>query len=129
VPKILIVDDNPLGLMLVSGVVMATQMPGLEVLQARCAMDALAMLDRHEVDLIFTDLHMNDVSGLQLVQRLRKTGFNCPIIVVTMEETPELLKRVLDAGATMVMTKRSRPAEIQQALSLIGKKGPGATPA
>lgn len=121
-PKILIVDDNPLGLMLVSGVIMATKMPGLEVLQARCAMDALAFLDRHEVDLIFTDLHMNEMSGLQLVQRLRKSGFNRPIVVVTMEETPELLKRVLDAGATMVMTKRSRPAEIQHALSLIGKK-------
>jgi hypothetical protein len=29
----------------------------------------------------------------------------------------------------MVMTKRSRPAEIQQALSLIGTKGDGNKPA
>ena len=123
-PKILIVDDNPLGLMLVSGVIMATKTPDLEVLQARSAMDALSILDCHEVDLIFTDLHMNEVSGLQLVQRLRKGGYSCPIICVTMEETPQLLKRVLDAGATMVMSKRSRPAEIQHALSLIGKKSP-----
>ena len=121
-PKILIVDDNPLGLMLVSGVLLATKVENLEVLQAGGAMDALAILDRHEVDMLFTDLHMNDVSGLQLIQKLRKNGFTAPIVVVTMEESPDLLKRVLAAGATMVMSKRSRPVDLQKAMELIGPK-------
>ena len=119
-PKILIVDDNPLGLMLVSGVLLATKAENLEVLQAGGALDALAILDRHEVDMLFTDLHMNEVSGLQLIQKLRKNGFTAPIVVVTMEESPELLKRVLAAGATMVMSKRSRPVDLQKAMELIG---------
>ena len=119
--RILIVDDNPLGLMLVSGVMMATKLEGLEVLSARNAIDALTILERNEVDMLFTDLHMTEMSGLQLIQRLRKNGNTMPIVVVTMEESPEMLKRVLDAGATMVMSKRSKPADLQKALELVGK--------
>jgi two-component system capsular synthesis sensor histidine kinase RcsC len=119
--KILIVDDNPLGLMLVTGIIMATKTEGLEVLSARNAMDALIILERNTVDMLFTDLHMNEMSGLQLIQRLRKKGITIPIVVVTMEESPEMLKRVLEAGATMVMSKRSKPADLQKALELVGK--------
>ena len=121
-PKILVVDDNSLGRMLVTGVLQATKLPGLEILQASNAVEAAMILDRNTIDLLFTDLHMNDVSGLQLVQKLRKAGFSLPIVVVTMEESPELLKKVLDAGATMVLSKRAPPAELQKALELVGKK-------
>jgi two-component system chemotaxis response regulator CheY len=121
-PKILVVDDNSLGRMLVTGVLQATKMPGLEILQASNAVEAAMLLDRNVIDLLFTDLHMNDVSGLQLIQKLRKAGFTQPIVVVTMEESPELLKKVLDAGATMVLSKRAPPAELQKALELVGKK-------
>jgi two-component system capsular synthesis sensor histidine kinase RcsC len=120
--KILIVDDNPLGLMLVTGIIIATKTEGLEVLSARNAMDALTILERNSVDMLFTDLHMTEMSGLQLIQRLRKRGVMIPIVVVTMEESPEMLKRVLDAGATMVMSKRSKPADLQKALELVGNK-------
>ncbi len=121
-PKILVVDDNSLGRMLVTGVLQATKLPDLEILQASNAVEAAMLLDRNTIDLLFTDLHMNDVSGLQLILKLRKAGFSLPIVVVTMEESPELLKKVLDAGATMVLSKRAPPAELQKALELVGKK-------
>ncbi len=122
-PKILIVDDNPIGRMLVAGVLQATKTPGLEILVASTAVEAAVLLDRNPIDMLFTDLHMNDVSGLQLVQKLRKNGFTLPIVVVTMEESPEVLKKVLDAGATMVLSKRASPAELVKALELVPKKG------
>jgi CheY-like chemotaxis protein len=120
--KILIVDDNAVGRMLVSGVLAATKTPGLEIMQAANAVEAAVILDRFAIDLLFTDLHMNDVSGLQLILRLRKGGFTLPIVVVTMEESPELLKKVLDAGATMVLSKRAPPADLQKTLELVGSK-------
>jgi len=122
-PKILVVDDNPIGRMLVAGVLQGTRTPGLEILVASTAVEAAVMLDRNTIDMLFTDLHMNDVTGLQLIQKLRKNGFTLPIVVVTMEESPEILKKVLDAGATMVLSKRAPPAELKKALELIGKKG------
>jgi len=121
-PKVLVVDDNSLGRMLVSGVLAAAKMPGLEIMQARDGVEAAILIERTTIDLLFTDLHMNEVSGLQLIQRLRKAGHTLPIVVVTMEETPELLKKVLDAGATMVISKRAPPSELQKALALADAK-------
>jgi DNA-binding NarL/FixJ family response regulator len=121
--KILIVDDNPIGRMLVAGVLQATRTPGMEILVASTAVEAAVILDRNSIDMLFTDLHMNDVTGLQLIVKLRKSGFTLPIVVVTMEESPEMLKKVLDAGATLVLSKRAKPAELQQALELVKKKG------
>src|SRR5258705_1375590 len=120
--RILIVDDNAVGRMLVSGVLAASKTPGLEIMQAANAGEASVILDRFAIDLLFTDLHMNDVSGLQLIVRLRRTGYSLPIVVVTMEESPEILKKVLDAGATMVLSKRAPAAELQKTLALVGTR-------
>lgn len=120
--KVLVVDDNSLGRMLVSGVLAAAKVPGLEILQARDAVEAAIAIERHPIDLLFTDMHMNEVSGLQLILRLRKAGHTLPIVVVTMEESPEVLKKLLDAGATMVISKRAPPSELQKALELAGAK-------
>ena len=120
--RILIVDDNAVGRMLVTGVLAASKTPGLEIMQAANAAEAAVILDRFAIDLLFTDLHMNDVSGLQLIVRLRKSGYSLPIVVVTMEESPEMLKKVMDAGATMVVSKHAPPAELQQTLTLVGTR-------
>ena len=120
--RILIVDDNAVGRMLVTGVLAASKTPGLEIMQAANAAEAAVILDRFAIDLLFTDLHMNDVSGLQLIVRLRKSGYSLPIVVVTMEESPEVLKKVLDAGATMVLSKHAPAAELQKTLALVGTR-------
>lgn len=120
--KVLVVDDNSLGRMLVSGVLAAAKVPGLEIMQARDAVEAAIVIERNPIDLLFTDMHMNEISGLQLIQRLRKAGHSLPIVVVTMEESPDVLKKLLDAGATMVISKRAPPAELQKALELAGAK-------
>ena len=118
--RILIVDDNAVGRMLVSGVLGATKTPGLEIMQAANAAEAKVILERFAIDLLVTDLHMNDVGGLQLIQRLRRSGFSLPIVVVTMEESPDMLKKVLEAGASMVLSKRAPASELQKALALMG---------
>jgi DNA-binding NarL/FixJ family response regulator len=125
--RILIVDDNAVGRMLVSGVLAATKTPGLEIMQAANAAEAAVILERFAIELLVTDLHMNDVGGLQLIKRLRRGGYSLPIVVVTMEESPEVLRKVLEAGASMVLSKRAPASELQKALGLIGSgKGPAA---
>jgi CheY-like chemotaxis protein len=120
--RILVVDDNAVGRMLVTGVLAASKTPGLEIMQAANAAEAAVVLDRFAIDLLFTDLHMNDMNGLQLITRLRRSGYSLPIVVVTMEESPEMLKKLLDAGATMVLSKRAPAVELQKTLELVGAR-------
>ncbi len=67
--KCIAVDDEPLALALLQDNI--RQIPSLELV-ASCstAMEAITILNRQEVDLIFLDIQMPGLTGLQLLQSL-----------------------------------------------------------
>lgn len=63
------IDDEPLALRQIKGYIQQT--PSLElVATGRSAADALKIIAREKVDLIFVDINMPDVSGLDFVKAL-----------------------------------------------------------
>lgn len=67
--KCIAVDDEPLALALLQDNI--RQVPGLElVASCNTAIDALKILNAQEVDLIFLDIQMPGLTGLQLLQSL-----------------------------------------------------------
>lgn len=76
--RCLLVDDEPLALDLLEGYVAKT--PSLE-LAGRCssAFQAMEMLDKAEVDLIFLDIQMPGLSGLEFSRSLK----NGPKVIFT----------------------------------------------
>jgi DNA-binding LytR/AlgR family response regulator len=68
----LIVDDEPLALKLLEGYVNKT--PFLE-LRGQCtnAVDALVVLNNEKIDLVFLDIQMPDLNGLELSRKISNT--------------------------------------------------------
>lgn len=76
--KCLIVDDEPLARKLLAN--HASKVEGLEVVgECANAMEAFGTLRTQPVDLVFLDIQMPEISGLQLVQTLK----NPPAIIFT----------------------------------------------
>ena len=79
--KILVVDDEDSIRRLMLEVI-ARQ--GFEGLEAADAAQALALLDRHQIDLVLLDLHMpGPADGEDLLFLLRDRGDEVPVIIVS----------------------------------------------
>ena len=68
-PRILLIDDEYLALNLLEGYVQ--QVPGAKlVAKCKSALEALAILRREEVDILFLDIQMPSLSGVDFLQSL-----------------------------------------------------------
>jgi two-component system response regulator AtoC len=78
--RILVVDDDPASRDLLRRV-LATE--GHQVVTLADGREALAELARQRADLVVSDIRMPDVDGVQLLERMRETVPEIPVILVT----------------------------------------------
>jgi DNA-binding LytR/AlgR family response regulator len=76
------IDDEPLALGLVCAFIEKTPFLNL-VGRYSSAVDALQGLDQHEVDLVFLDIQMPDLTGIELARVLDKSAERVPRIIFT----------------------------------------------
>ena len=68
--RILIVDDSSMMRALIKRVVLLTNVPVEEILEARDGAEALSLLSSHDVQLLFTDINMPGMNGADLLRQL-----------------------------------------------------------
>jgi DNA-binding response OmpR family regulator len=111
--RILLVEDDPRLAQLVET---ELGLEGYSVTVARNGLDALAIVRDSPHDLLILDWMLPGLSGLDLCLRLRKTGVETPIILLTARD--EVPDRVLglNAGADDYVTK---PFSIEELLARV----------
>lgn len=62
---------------------------GYEVHEAGNGAEALEVMDKQHIDLIVLDVMMPIMDGYEFTERLRTTGDNTPILMVTAKDLPE----------------------------------------
>lgn len=77
---------------------------GAHVLDAQSGEEALELLRVQTVDLILLDMNMPGMGGLETCRAIR-SGWNVPIIVVSVRESQRDKVEALDAGADDFVTK------------------------
>lgn len=105
--RIMVVDDDPTSLLLAKEVI---KFMGAEPVAFSRGELALQELDTAAVDLIFMDVHMPGMSGLEVTRRVRQMEYDrglrrTPIIALTASSMPMELAACLERGMDDVMTK------------------------
>jgi len=104
--RVLIADDDSevrLGAVeLLAGV-------GLEVLEAACGDDALAILGSESLHLALLDFHMPDRDGLEVFQAMREIEPELPCIFWSGEASEAIERTALHRGASAFLRKPVRP--------------------
>jgi len=100
--KILLVDDE---VNLVDPMSYTLKQKGFETAVAYNGQDALKMYDAEEPDLILLDWSMPDVSGLDVLKKIRQNQNFVPVIMITGKSAKEDIVEGLSAGADDYITK------------------------
>jgi predicted signal transduction protein with EAL and GGDEF domain len=103
-PKILVSDDDPNIRMLTRQCLQAENM---EVVEASSGQEAIDLFLSERPDLMFLDVEMPGIDGLEVCRRIRKMpqGEVIPIMIVTGSDDRESIDQGFNAGATQYKTK------------------------
>lgn len=102
--RILVVDDIPANVKLLEARLLAEY---FDVLTAANGLDALAICERTQVDLILLDVMMPGIDGFEVCERLKENPrtAHIPVVMVTALDQPSDRVRGLKAGADDFLTK------------------------
>ncbi len=102
--KILIVDDSSLIRSVAAG---AATEAGHEPIVAENGQEGLDILTREKIDLIFSDVNMPVMGGLEMVENIKQNDAYkyIPIIMLTTESNPELKAKGQALGVKAWMLK------------------------
>jgi two-component system, OmpR family, KDP operon response regulator KdpE len=105
---VLLIDDEPkIRRFLRAGF----ELQGFSVLEAENAADGLKAATFSAPDLIILDLHLPDLHGTEVLERLRSWS-NVPVIVLSVESNEDEKVRLLQAGADDYVVKPFGMAEL-----------------
>lgn len=110
---VFIVDDSPLITRVVGAVISAM---GHHVVEAADGASALTPAETLPPDLVFLDLHMPEMNGLQVLERLRALpGLEeIPVVLLTASRSPEVVTQAAKYGVHDYLSKPARPARIRE---------------
>ena len=115
--KILIVDDHPLIRSAVSA--MLSNHGYHVVAETDSGIDAVQLAREHSIDLIILDLSLPGLDGLEVIKRIRLSGLQSRILVLTSQPALHYSKRCMSAGATGFITKTKGLSEVLQAVKVV----------
>jgi FixJ family two-component response regulator len=65
----------------------------------------LASLGTHWPDCVVLDLHMPEVSGFDVLERIAETGARVPVVTITGHDIPDAEERAMRGGAAAYLRK------------------------
>lgn len=104
--KILIAEDNKINMTL-ARVYVKELYPDAEVLEARDGKEAITQYKEGQPDIIFMDIQMPDINGLEATKIIRnlEEHIEIPIIALTAGTQPGEKERCIEAGMTDFLAK------------------------
>ena len=84
--------------------------------------EALEKLNCEKIDIIFTDINMPIMDGLVMIETIRKTDINIPIVVFSAYDNTEYLLKTIEYGIDGYILKPFKFDKIQKVIEKILNK-------
>ena len=114
-PKVLIVDDNDLMRSLLRGIL---RNENFEIVgEAKNGVQALEILDRGLTDIVFLDVMMPEMDGLEALTNIKETRPEIVVIMITGNPSKENVEESIRGGASGFIIKPFNSAKVIDTLN------------
>ncbi|HLG67051.1 MAG TPA: response regulator transcription factor [Acidimicrobiales bacterium] len=121
--RVLVVDDDPA---VSASLDRALRLEGYEVSTAATGGGALQALSRGTTDAVVLDLQLPDLDGVEVCRRMRRSGDDTPVLMLTARDAVGDRVSGLDAGADDYLVKPFALAELLARLRALLRRRVGA---
>jgi PAS domain S-box-containing protein len=106
------VEDNETNVEVMRGIL--AQRPQVEMHVSVTGLDGLAAIRARRPDLILLDMHLPDISGMELLRHLKADPYTSgvPVVVVSADALAQQIDAAFDAGCVHYLTKPVNVAEL-----------------
>jgi DNA-binding NarL/FixJ family response regulator len=116
--RILVADDHELVRCGIRGLLRAR--PGWTVVgEAMNGREAVEKANRLKPDIVILDISMPDLDGLQATRRIREVVPTTKVVVLTMHDSDQMMRRVLHAGALGYVLKSALATQLVKAVKYV----------
>lgn len=114
VPTVVVVDDHPV---FRAGVrqYLSTNHAFQIVAEAGDGRAALQLCSRYNPDLVVLDLHLPELTGLEVLRELAAQRSGSKVLILSGEDDPEFIRALLEAGAAGYVFKGSLGGQLLEA--------------
>ena len=117
--NILVVEDEP---QMASTLVRGLQEEMLDVELAQDGRAALHLSEQYSFDLILLDVMLPDLSGIDVVRKLRQRNQDTPVLMLTARDSLPDIVLGLDSGADDYLTKPFSFSELLARIRALGRR-------
>lgn len=117
--SILIAEDNDVSRDMMAAVLKAQ---GYEVYGAVDGESAIRVIGERHVDLAIVDINMAPKGGFEFVRYIVAKGRKLPVVIVTSDDSADMLMEATALGVSRVLQKPVEPARLAESVNRILKK-------
>ena len=113
--RIVLADDHDL---VRSGIkALLSMVKGVQVIaEARSGQELITLVESLDPDLVMTDISMPGMDGITAIAHLRQSRPKVHLLVLSMYDTVDFVKRAVASGACGYLMKDAPPFELEQAV-------------
>ena len=117
--EVLIVEDDPLFRQILREI-LTSRFPSVSITEEGEGIEALRLFSAHRPAIVFMDIKLPGMNGLELTKRMKDADPAVPVIIITNHDAPEYRQAALECGADYFVSKASSlEEEIETALRSI----------
>lgn len=117
--NILIAEDNEISRELMSTLL---KMRGYNIIPVSDGTEAIRAVNEYTVDLALVDINMEPTGGFEFVKYLKTHGIALPVVVITADDSSDILTRASELGVVRILQKPVEPERLNTTVENVLKR-------